>query len=48
MTTTEKREYVREKLYTMSLTHEGAKRIAQYFIETTSWNKLLEAYKDLK
>lgn len=47
LTVDQKREKARKELYNMSLTRGGSRDIAQYFIGTVSWNKLIEAHNEL-
>lgn len=43
----EKRKKALKELSDMALTRHGAMDIANYFISTVSWTKLIEAHKKL-
>ena len=47
ITVAEKRLKAQKELHDMALTRGGAQKIAQFFIETVSWNKLIEAHNEL-
>ena len=48
LTVQQKRDEAQKELLSLALTRGGAQKIAEYFINTVSWSKLMEAYKDLK
>lgn len=47
LTVDQKREKAMKELYDMTLSKDGAKEIARFFISTVSWNKIIEAHDEL-